>query len=67
MEVTVELLAHRQPAAAKAGLDDVDAQFQDLRGLFGGQLLDVPQQNDGSVDGWKLKNEELGYSARLLR
>src|ERR1035438_7427653 len=45
VEVAIQFLAHRHTAPMEPRLDHILSQIQNLRGLFGRELLDVAQQD----------------------
>src|SRR5450432_3503464 len=63
IEVPADRLPEREPRPVQSGLHGRDGDLQNLRGLLGRQSLDVPDQENGSIDLGKLVDGGLDVAA----
>jgi len=49
LQINGQLLAQGQASAMQASLDDIESESEDLRRFFGGEFLQVAQQDDGAI------------------
>ena len=65
VQVAIQFLPHGGAAAVQARLHHVRAEVQDVRGIFGGKLFQVAQQNHSAVDGRQFGDHPVDHGAQF--